>query len=210
LIQLVWNIFLICIGHHPLQNPHAIKPEIGKLSKSVVDRIPLVLYIPPPPEDDASKDSIIAQPSPAHLYPPKPPLPSPPRRRFKFLRIRSPVKGKSKTQKDEDKSDERNPSNNGDSWEENWEQGEHPFVRLEGNRAACAICLMDFEAPKRINDEKEELTLGEGDESLDEQQPTNKSSDDVTEEVRLRLKDAGEGPQPLRLLGCGHVFHVRV
>jgi hypothetical protein len=25
----------------------------------------------------------------------------------------------------------------------------------------------------------------------------------------LRLEDAGEGVQPLRLLECGHVFHVR-
>lgn len=24
----------------------------------------------------------------------------------------------------------------------------------------------------------------------------------------LRLQDAGEGVQPLRLLSCGHVFHV--
>lgn len=26
---------------------------------------------------------------------------------------------------------------------------------------------------------------------------------------RLKLEDAGDGPQPLRLLACGHVFHVR-
>ncbi|KAJ8584513.1 hypothetical protein M405DRAFT_746875, partial [Rhizopogon salebrosus TDB-379] len=26
----------------------------------------------------------------------------------------------------------------------------YPFVRLEGCRAACAICLMDFEEPKRL------------------------------------------------------------
>jgi len=34
-------------------------------------------------------------------------------------------------------------------WEANWELGEYPFVALEGSRAACAICLMDFEEPKR-------------------------------------------------------------
>ncbi len=27
-------------------------------------------------------------------------------------------------------------------------------------------------------------------------------------ENTLRLVDAGDGPQPLRLLPCGHVFHV--
>ena len=28
------------------------------------------------------------------------------------------------------------------------------------------------------------------------------------EDLSLRLQDAGQGPQPLRLLKCGHVFHV--
>ena len=35
--------------------------------------------------------------------------------------------------------------------------------------------------------------------------------ENITEEERNtlpRLEDAGEGPQPLRLLACGHVFHV--
>ena len=36
--------------------------------------------------------------------------------------------------------------------------------------------------------------------------------EEVTEEERdaLKLNDAGEGAQPLRLLSCGHVFHVSI
>jgi hypothetical protein len=61
-------MFLICIGRHPMQNPTAIKPEIGKLSKSIVDSIPLVNYIPAPPLDVTGKETLSAP----QLYPPKP------------------------------------------------------------------------------------------------------------------------------------------
>lgn len=114
------------------------------------------------------------------------------------------------------------------AWEDRWEPGEHPFVRLEGNRAVCAICLLDFEEPRRVDgavpdetpapravvsvDEvaqnKENLKAEEGaDEEVQEIRV-----EEVTQEERdrLRLDDAGEGAQPLRLLFCGHVFHVSV
>lgn len=192
--QLVWNVFLMCIGQHPLQNPHSIKPEIGKLSKAAVDKIPLVLYIPTPEDQEPGP---IPKPSPAHTYPPTSPKPKQPKRRFFFLRKKRPgepgpnEKGKS-----------QGNSSSGDSWEDNWEKGEYPFVRLEGNRAACAICLMDFDEPKRIGGhpgkngkDGDGETKGAGDE-------------DSKPHEELRLEDAGEGPQPLRLLACGHVFHV--
>lgn len=208
IVYLVWNIFLICIGHHPLQNPHYIKPEIGKLPKSVVDRIPLVLYIPSPPVDDPHKGPI-AKPDPVHTYPPKPPTPAPPRRRFAFLRIKPSRKDKSKNEKDKDdsNSNEKKASGSGASWEDNWEHGEYPFVRLEGNRAACAICLMDFEEPKRVNGETEESNKDVKEIESSKKVPRADRSQVVTEEDRLKLEDAGDGPQPLRLLACGHVFH---
>lgn len=202
---------MICLGRHPLQNPHYIKPEIGKLSKSVVDRIPLVLYIPAPPETDPAtpgeKDPI-AKPKPAHSYPPKPVADRLPRRRFAWFKRRTAKKTESSEKSGKETGDGKDKSESGgESWEDNWEHGEYPFVRLEGNRAACAICLMDFEEPKRVkgghevaaDDEK----AGEG--SAKEEKEGKEG--DVTEEERLRLEDAGEGPQPLRLLACGHVFH---
>ena len=188
--QLVWNVFLMCIGQHPLQNPHSIKPEIGKLSKAAVERIPLVLYIPAP---DDQEPTPIPKPSPAHIYPPTPPKPKPPKRRFFFLKKKTGEIGS----KEKEKS--HSDPHPGDSWEDNWEKGEYPFVRLEGNRAACAICLMDFDEPKRVG------THSEG----DKEDGTKHSKDEVSQpQEELRLEDAGEGPQPLRLLACGHVFHV--
>ncbi|KAG9121383.1 hypothetical protein FRC07_002679 [Ceratobasidium sp. 392] len=53
-----------------------------------------------------------------------------------------------------------------------WQKTKYPFVRLEPNRAVCAICHVDFEPPKRVG-----------------------------------VKDGSE-PEALRLLKCGHVFHV--
>ena len=190
--QLVWNVFLMCIGQHPLQNPHYIKPEIGKLSKTAVDNIPLVLYIPAPEDQESNP---IPKPSPAHTYPPALPKPKPPKRRFFFLRKKKPGEPTSKV-----KGKGHGNSGSGDSWEDNWEKGEYPFVRLEGNRAACAICLMDFDEPKRIGGN---LEKGEKDKDAE-----TKGTGVPQQPEELRLEDAGEGPQPLRLLACGHVFHV--
>jgi len=184
---------LMCIGQHPLQNPHSIKPEIGKLSKAAVEKIPLVLYIPAPEDQDSST---IAKPPPVHTYPPTSPNPKPPKRRFFFLKKKKP--GESGP---EEKGKAHGNSDLGNSWEDNWERGEYPFVRLEGNRAACAICLMDFDEPKRVGvhsdkDDRDERAEAKGG---DDGAPQHHEE--------LKLEDAGEGPQPLRLLACGHVFH---
>ncbi|CAL1707571.1 unnamed protein product [Somion occarium] len=221
-VYLAWNLILLCLGRHPLQNPHYIKPEIGKLPKSVVDQIPLVLYIPHPPEDqEPSPDKkSIAFPPAAYSYPPKPPAPTVPRkRRFAFLRRskkdttgESTKEGTNGTKMDKGKSKAPASDDQPKTWEDHWEPGEYPFVRLEGNRAACAICLMDFEEPKRkhggdeAKDERPQDAVAEGGDSgaIQEVQVEEITQEDVD---RLRLDHAGDGPQPLRLLACGHVFH---
>lgn len=223
ILLLFWNIFLICVGRHPLQTSSMIKPEIGKLSKSLVDRIPLVMYIPPPPS--GSPHEKIAPPDPAYSYPPKhaaqhtsvtPPTTS--RQRFKFIRRFGGKKRKSGTGSSAQPNDDNVPKEP-QTWEAHWEQGEYPFVVLEGNRAACAICLMDFEEPKKIGrlisggpeptvettvqDEAEKLVLRDTDVAAE-------ATQSIVEEGRndsLKLESAGEGAQPLRLLACGHVFH---
>ncbi|KAL0072377.1 hypothetical protein AAF712_000140 [Marasmius tenuissimus] len=221
--QLLWNIFLICIGRHPIQNPHMIKPEIGKLPKSAVDRIPLVMYIPPPP-DAPPVEGPITIPDAAYSYPPKnpPPTPARPKRRFRFIgkfskanRKEGSADGTSKT----GAKDEKTKADDEDSWEAHWEKDGYPFVVLENNRAACAICLMDFEEPKRIKRGNEPAdtqdTLVEP-ASKTESSPaaTESTTESITEEQRerdasnLKLEHAGDGAQPLRLLTCGHVFHV--
>ncbi|OSD06908.1 hypothetical protein PYCCODRAFT_1382876 [Trametes coccinea BRFM310] len=233
-LYLVWNIVLLCLGRHPLQNPHYIKPEIGKLPKSIVEQIPLVLYIPPPPGEPTSGSPTV--PPEAHAYPPKSSsgstsASSAPKRRFAFFRR----KGASKDNVQGNGSPEKQGGGQGKEadrgggavdasgdqsdvpWDEMWEKGEYPFVRLEGNRAVCAICLMDFEEPKRVRGPG---VAGQGGAAASDGAETKTDAaesgavqeiqvEEVTEEERdaLKLDDAGEGAQPLRLLSCGHAFH---
>lgn len=213
-----------------------IKPEIGKLPKSVVERIPLVIYIPPPPDEPAKDPAGInlSVPDGAYTYPPKPPAPAHPKRRFAFLKnIHLKGKGKGGANRGSGEDGGKGGKERGDAkggsepesrtWEQHWEQGEYPFVRLEGNRAACAICLMDFEEPRRLIGAEATEAKAHGEGNTDGEKASGEehanvggqvqevSGGIVTEDrdVQLRLADAGEGVQPLRLLACGHVFHVR-
>jgi hypothetical protein len=255
------------MGRHPLQTGGQIRHEIGKLPKSVVDHIPLVIYIPPPPEEIAASlaaKSGVKLPEAAYSYPPKAPNTphiSDTRRRFRFIRrLGSSFRGKEGSTEKTDKEDSTNNETDLEkgnttlkipqTWEEHWEKGDYPFVVLEGNRAACAICLMDFEEPKKIGgangdstsaepanisaatvvgetadksveDDKDELTpvttvadtsASPSDITVVPIDPPNITGPIVTVETSdgdLKLADAGEGVQPLRLLECGHVFHVR-
>ncbi|KAG1716630.1 hypothetical protein ID866_508 [Astraeus odoratus] len=212
LIMLLYSVVLLCLGRHPLQNPHYIKPEIGKLPKSIVDRIPLVIYIPPPPDDVVSPISL---PKPVHSYPPKPPS-ALRRKRFAFLPRRL-KKSSATDSRAEDKKvvAQKNAENKEEeTWEDNWEKYDYPFVRLDGNRAACAVCLMDFEEPKRLPATQDGEVKREAESDALTSSPKGEETEipveHITEEERdalPRLQDAGEGPQPLRLLACGHVFH---
>jgi hypothetical protein len=198
-----------------------IKPEIGKLSRSIVERIPLVIYIPPPPDELAQAP--ITVPDAIFSYPPNPPRPPKMKERkvrFVFLKkLRS--KEKSKGVKSGGKQEETVEKGEPKTWEDYWEPGDYPFVRLEGNRAVCAICLMDFEEPKRVAgltppsekvretpSDKSIAIQEEGDTAAGAQEVPVERQSDRDIEVQLRLADAGEGPQPLRLLSCGHAFHV--
>lgn len=239
------NILLLVIGRHPYQNPNntVLRPEIGKLSKSVVDKIPLVIYIPPPP-DEADKDApptVVEkqnQPGTSFAYPPTPKKDAAPKKRkFRFLRLKKRSKPSTA---DEDK--QALPSGPAPSqadaelgearWEDRWEEHEaYPFVRIGGNRAVCSICLVDFEEPARRGGAsgaeaeagQAEALAESGSGSSGVAVPVSPSEPQVEEQHvaveeeprneeeadKLRLADAGagEGPELLRLLGCGHAFH---
>jgi hypothetical protein len=194
-----------------------IKPEIGKLPKSIVDRIPLVVYIPPPPDEPAGTPKL---PEAIYTYPPKlKTSTSPPRKRFAFLKRTKKKASDGGNKGDHGNKDEKSANQakgEPQNWEDHWEQGEYPFVRLEGNRAACAICLMDFEEPKKVtgmplDGKPEDEKPAAHAESVAEGPVQEIPCDRIEEEDRdteLKLEDAGEGAQPLRLLACGHVFHV--
>ena len=250
--QIMYNILLLCLGRHPIQNPHYIKPDVDKLPKSVVDQIPLVLYIPPPPGETTDTTPSIPTPAAAHAYPPNRPTPSStaPKRRFMFFRRKSKKEGTAqcstpgssdsetfqevKEEKDVEAVMEGQEELGDVPWDEMWEKSEYPFVRLEGNRAVCAICLMDFEEPKRVRGAKgcgsgagaksgpsanaesgpSSVPVGRGGSesgtgSADGEATQEIQVEAVTEEERAALGEGqGEGPEPLRLLTCGHVFHV--
>ena len=193
------------------------------------------MYIPAPPEDiqklekekETDGNGPLTTPAPAHLYPPKPPQPAPTtgKRRFRFRFLRSKKKDGLPGGSNDGRGERTAPL----TWEDHWEQSEYPFVRLEGNRAACAICLLDFEEPKRlfggagVGDAANDTSV-KGEESgasgvsetggiheiptLVSSSPSTAENTSGTPAEELRLEDAGEGAQPLRLLACGHVFHV--
>jgi hypothetical protein len=192
-----------------------IKPEIGKIPKAMVDNIPLVMYIPPPP-DRSSSEGPIKIPDVAYSYPPKPQStqPIPAKRRFRFIKkiARPRQKGDNVDTKQEAGGKEIANTGLPTTWEGHWELEGYPFVVLEGNRAACAICLMDFEEPKRIHpipEDKSKSTVTVGEARVSSPESQSQTEGNIAEEDRqLQLEDAGEGAQPLRLLTCGHVFHV--
>ena len=211
---------MLCLGRHPSQNPHHFTPDIGQVPRAIVDKLPLVLYIPPPP-DQPSKP--VTLPPDLHEYPPKPPTS---RRRLRFLQFRRRAPSVGDTVKSGTGKDKRDP-NRPATWEDNWEKGEYPFVQLDSHRASCAICLLDFQEPRRVGIDAQESdvtnapaqtqTPGEMTENPSTGEPVAQQEDTASvtgqtalpgDDLSLRLQDAGQGAQPLRLLKCGHVFHV--
>ena len=211
------------------------QPSVGKLSRADVDRIPLVLYIPPPPEDHPASPTT---PVPYTFSPnlTVPPSTSPPKttsgqRRCIFFR---PSSKRRSLAEDLERGENNGTTPNDpevDPWDALWEAGPHPFVRLPENLATCGICLMEFEAPRRLSDRGRIL-----DAALDHDDDHNDDNDeggeahemraiplsaDGIEEMQVeapRPGDAraveiaqaggGDAPDPLRLLSCGHVYHV--
>ncbi|KAI0277607.1 hypothetical protein BGY98DRAFT_1089861 [Russula aff. rugulosa BPL654] len=226
ILFLFWSILLLCLGRHPSQNPHHFTPDIGQVPRAIVDKLPLVIYIPPPP-DQPSKP--VTLPSDLHTYPPK----SPTSRRFFFLPFRRRNASTGNNTVKSGSTKEKKGSNRPSTWEDNWVKGEYPFVQLENHRASCAICLLDFQEPRRVSsgpdvpitpvenqttEVPETRQEGEGDHEGDITEQVTTPATPATPltpltptspigDLALRLQDAGEGAQPLRLLKCGHVFH---
>ncbi|CAE6538304.1 unnamed protein product [Rhizoctonia solani] len=147
LVYVTINIVLVCMGRHPIQpggRMGHINPDVPKMPRTMVDRIPLVMYIPTTTTTTTTTEP--TTPEPAHVYPPptSKPTTQPTKRRFFFFK---PKPKNSDTTKDTTKPDDVEAAE--------WEKNEYPFVKLEANRAACAICLMDFEPPRRVGQEGE-------------------------------------------------------
>lgn len=175
----------------------------------MVDKIPLVYYIPPPP-DAPPTEGPIQIPETVYSYPPKPPAKvtdTPAKKRFKFMKFKKSPSNSEKNSTDASTTKDSSKTDKSGSWEDNWDTEGYPSVVLGDNRAACAICLLDFEEPKRLHPvpETEEVKAKAPEVTS---QAVEVISEEAREDDQLRLTDAGEGAQPLRLLRCGHVFHV--
>ena len=160
---------MLCLGR-PLDsrgNPQ-IRAEIPKLDQKHVNMIPLVVFIP---EEDSTVEE---EKQEEHTYPPQTPSQNEPsassdatqvttpapagetsapkakKPRFRFLRRKTkPVVDTPTEQKQVEKGAEtKGEKAEEDPWEARFERNEHPFVKLDGNRATCAICLCDFVAPR--------------------------------------------------------------
>ena len=290
-VQIGLNILLIMTGHRPISarqvrvsvrslhatsdvvlvfhsqiiDPGHINPETPKMPQKLVDKIPLVLYIPAPsppvkatstsPDDpDAEKDASVAIPvlsadhpnisplpsallrdTPApsqvpHSYPPDasekpltpnaapdaqlPQQPSPtglpeatslprPNPRFAFFRRKKSKARSSPTGNTSPTGEGSETAVDGDSeeeWEDRYEKSSLPFVRLENNRATCAICLMDFDEPPRKS------TKGKSASKVN----TSEVGTGAGAAAGPSSEQSSTDPEPLRLLECGHVFHVRL
>lgn len=175
------------------------------LTRAEVDRIALVHYIPASADEAMSPVSPASPTSPTArgLYPPRSPV-SYWKKTPRFILFRS----RSSTV---DGDIER------DAGDASWGR---PEVRLPDNLARCAICLEDFEAPPGVIEPPSESG---GDDDDGETHEMTRAPPRSVMEMRVRVEpetrqpedfgvaDAGGkgAPMPLRLLGCGHAFHVR-
>ncbi|KAF8748504.1 Zinc finger, C3HC4 type (RING finger) [Rhizoctonia solani] len=131
LVYVTINIILVCMGRNPIRpggRMGHINPDIPKMPRTMVDRIPLVMYIPT--ATATTEPTEPTAPEPAHVYPPATSKPK-----------------KSNTDQSKNQPDDVEAAE--------WEKNEYPFVKLEANRAACAICLTDFEPPRRVGEDGE-------------------------------------------------------
>ena len=207
--QLFWSILrdLLPLGRHPLQKPH----HFISVPRAIVDNLPLVIYIPPPPDQPSKRVTLLSD---LHTYPPKTTI----SRRSPFLPFRRRTASTGNTVKTASNK-EKKRSDRPSAWEGNWVKGEYPFLQLDSHRAWCTICWLDFQEPRRVSsgsvgpdvsktpmenqatEVPETRQEGEGEDEGDitEQAATPTTPASPAGDLTLRLQDSGQGAQPLRL-----------
>lgn len=207
------------IGREPVRPPTRINPTIGKLSKESVARVPLVLYIPSP-NSGASRIGKEEKAETNHSYPPVSAVDSP--ITSEKPKLESNLSGggifhwfqrSSGAQVFNFTANTAKRQKLLDGWDAQWEKGSYPFVRLSGSRATCSICLDEFEEPPKKGESKSnsngtESGVDNGKPHKPQRKGRRKTPKLTNSDDPLKLEAVGEGPQPLRLLACGHVFHV--
>ncbi|KAI0636459.1 hypothetical protein C8Q77DRAFT_502872 [Trametes polyzona] len=216
-LQLVWKYGVVTLLR--MRGPVGLTSRY--LTQAEVDTIPLVYYIPAPPDSTpVSPTSPVSPSNPSKRSPVSPKsLRSPTKllkkaHRFVFFRPRTA------TDDDDVESGtaksgvgvvgaERPP-------EANWSTASLPYVRLEENHARCSICIEDFRAPPKLTSPAlsppEVACAADGAGEVYEMGPVaNERASLVEVRVVDSSADGGEDERstltPLRLLGCGHAFH---
>ncbi|KAG8903713.1 hypothetical protein FRB99_002849 [Tulasnella sp. 403] len=225
-LLLVLNILMLCLGRRVDANGNPqIHAEIPKMDKRLLALIPLKIYIPSPFDDDTPDET-----SPNPTYPPNSPtakgpetaggqigIPTASSTRARgtsifatLLQWFRPSKTLSSPKVAQAKPSSGEPES---AHEAQFERGPYPFIRLERNRATCSICLVDFVPPKR-RAEKDKRPPSEH--VAPSQQPDIKPLESAKGGSSKAEAGAGAGSEhqgtpgePLRVLSCGHVFHVR-
>ncbi|KAI0823528.1 hypothetical protein BC628DRAFT_514898 [Trametes gibbosa] len=212
------------------------RPTIGKLSQVEVDRIPLVLYIPPPPVKDVDRPPSPTV-APTTSYPPiqlklNPVAPTK-KKRFIFLSPRLMRHSRRERSMEDDLEHGVVEHSMGaintlamiNSWDAMWAPAPYPLVRLPENKATCMICLCEFEEPRKVGGQPTTTGTETGEEEHEMQtvaplSPVAGHQPGSVEEVQVedpRPADArsvemvgeesADALQPLRLLSCGHAYH---
>lgn len=190
-LQLFVKLLMLCMGRHVDCYGNVRMPrEIPTMDPNWIENIPLVVYVPPKSEDaenDESHDAL-EESSPGstatsgrfNFF----------RRGWKFIKREKPKKVKPSPTA----ATSAFVPPGGDI---RFEPVDYPLVTLERNRASCPICLTDFVEPKRRSRANQERPQKRATAPAE-----NISSVESTE-------SAGVPGEPLRMLACGHVFHVR-
>lgn len=187
---------LLSLGRPLHRNENGrIRPEIPRLEPKWVDGIPLVVYDPPldSEAEDDNDDKNGAQDASTTSAPEStfPTSLSRRVRRFYFFAQKNKLK---KVEPPPNTGTSTQVSNE----DPRFEPVEFPFVVLERNRATCPICLTDFIEPKRKGGANPA--------------PPRDSISALGHDPRLAADSTdsnGTPGVPLRMLACGHVFHVR-
>ncbi|KAG8963060.1 hypothetical protein FRC05_004942 [Tulasnella sp. 425] len=240
ILLLILNLIMLCLGRPVDRHGNVIvRAEIPKIEQSLIDKIPLVVFIPPieaeikgveeqgtateprdPSGSQAAAGAAASKPMASQSSASRTP-------RFAWFR-RHPGKGKAPPQSTMWSDAKLVPD--GDP---RFEKADHPFVVLESNRASCPICLTEFVEPKRKEgvppapprpktpeptaaavegpssspvEEGVEREAGDGDAPPSkEKKPIEEDAVQTAPEAE---EEAGTPGEALRLLACGHVFHI--
>ncbi|KAI0780383.1 hypothetical protein BD413DRAFT_797 [Trametes elegans] len=185
----------------------ANQPAVRKLSQSTVDRIPLVIYVPTDNRDET-----------AFRWPADSPASVPPRtsapmaqRKRRFVFFRQVPQASTRHEAGDLEMGVRPPPD---------ARPPYPFVRLPAQQVMCTICLCEFEGPPQAVDPavpsgaardrcERSLAVTSGTSHVNDDEEAPVDPQNVGNRFGGRASEGGTstGPEPLRLLGCGHAYH---